>query len=365
MELLLPIDDLNYDWILDMKRTHQDPTWHREGDVYIHTKMVLDEVQKTIGNEEDINCEILKISALLHDVEKRSTTKEELVNGVSRITAKNHARYGEYTARKILYKDFDYSFEKREEVCKLVRYHGEPTWTSKESELCFNTIKNSSYLNNVNLINLATCDVKGRYCDDTEKFLTNIGMYILYAEENGCLSNKYKFHNNASRFKYLSSKGVDSFPTMQVYDDCKFEVIMLSGLAGAGKDYYYNNNLSHLPMISLDEIRKKNNVKRGDSKANGRMIQEALELCRVYLRKNQSFVFNATNLTKNLRSKWVNLFHNYNAETKIIYIEKPYKKWKDQNLSRNDVVPDDALEKMLDILEIPSYDEAHDVSFVF
>ena len=72
----------------------QDPEWHAEGDVFTHTKMVceallqLPEFQVLDEQEQHI----LFAAAMLHDVEKRSTTKREIENGKERIVSPHHAK---------------------------------------------------------------------------------------------------------------------------------------------------------------------------------------------------------------------------------------------------------------------------------
>ena len=36
--------EIRYDWFGDMHDVMQDPIWHAEGDVYVHTKMVVEEL---------------------------------------------------------------------------------------------------------------------------------------------------------------------------------------------------------------------------------------------------------------------------------------------------------------------------------
>lgn len=82
-----------YDWIADMHGVPQDAFHHAEGDVATHTQMVLEALMgleefKDLPDEEKA---ILRIAALLHDVEKRSTTYQE-TDG--RIVSPGHAKKG-------------------------------------------------------------------------------------------------------------------------------------------------------------------------------------------------------------------------------------------------------------------------------
>ena len=65
-----------YGWFREMKDVPQDSIWHAEGDVQTHTKMVCEALINLPEflelSEQDKH--IIFTAALLHDVEKRSTT---------------------------------------------------------------------------------------------------------------------------------------------------------------------------------------------------------------------------------------------------------------------------------------------------
>lgn len=108
-----------FSWVEEMHHTPQDPEHHGEGDVGVHTEMVLNalitlpEFQQLPAQQQ----EVLWAAALLHYVEKRSTTVQE--NG--RIQSPGHARRGELTARQILWRDIPTPFVLREQIVALVR----------------------------------------------------------------------------------------------------------------------------------------------------------------------------------------------------------------------------------------------------
>ena len=77
-----------------------------------------------------------------------------------------------------------------------------------------------------------------------------------------------------------------------------------------------------------------------------------------------SFVFNATNLNRDLRSKWLPMFADYGARVHLIYLEVPYTQLLSQNRNREHSVPNDVIHRMINKLEIPDYSEAHMVDFV-
>jgi predicted kinase len=81
------------------------------------------------------------------------------------------------------------------------------------------------------------------------------------------------------------------------------------------------------------------------------------------MRKHESFVWNGTNITSQLRGQLIDLFTSYGAKVKIVYIEVPYKLLLHQNNNREASVPESAIKKMLNKLEIPQVDEAYDVDY--
>lgn len=344
-----------------MENTQQDPIWHEEGNVLIHTKMVVEELHKLeeFKNLSDQNKHILTTAAIFHDVEKRSTTSVEIRDGIERIVSPKHARKGEYTTRKILYKDIRTPFHIREKICKLVRYHGLPIWSIYKKDPKKEAIFSSLNLDTKHLALLSKADMLGRTCPDKEEMLLRVDLFKELCKENGCLGTSRNFKSNYGRFLYFNeNKDVDYVP----YDNLEFEVILISALPGTGKDYYIENNYD-LPVLSLDDIRRRHKISPTDKKNNGRVIQMGKERAKEYLRKKKSFIFNATNTTKEIRSKWISLFTDYNARVKIIYLETDYDTLLKRNKDRAYPVPEEVIDKLLTKLEIPNYDEAHKIEY--
>jgi len=95
----------------------QDPTYHAEGDVWIHTLMVLDEMAKLRSGDEKLDL-IRMFSALCHDFGKPQTTK--IRDG--KITAYNHDIAGVEPTVKFLKRLTD---DKKliDNVANFVLYH--------------------------------------------------------------------------------------------------------------------------------------------------------------------------------------------------------------------------------------------------
>jgi len=82
------------------------------------------------------------------------------------------------------------------------------------------------------------------------------------------------------------------------------------------------------------------------------------------LRCGQDFIWNATNITSQMRQQLIDLFVGYQAYVKLVYVEKPYKIWRIQNRDREYPLPDAILDKMLHNLEVPQLTEAHEVRYI-
>lgn len=351
-----------YAWLDEMRHVPQDPEWHGEGDVLTHTQMVVDELFRLpeFAELSPQNQHILFTAALLHDVEKRSTTRQEIRDGKTRIVSPRHAQKGELTARQILYRDIATPFAVREQICKLVRLHGLPLWAISKPDPERAVIAASLLVDTRLLAMLARADVLGRICPDKDEILLRIDLFQEMCQELDCWGKPRAFATDNARYHYLNQGGsVDYVP----YDDFACEVVMMCALAGSGKDTFIHKHLSHLPMISLDEIRRAHKLNPADSHDTAEAVRIGKELAKQYLREKRSFVFNATNLNRDLRSKWTSIFAAYGAKIKIVYLEVPHSQWLAQNKQREHSVPEKVLAQMLGKWEVPSFDEAHEIVF--
>ena len=361
-----PVDwnkiESNFDWVRDMQEVPQDPIWHAEGDVLTHTKMVVEALINLpeFAELDEQEKHILFASALLHDVEKRSTTSVEMINGEERIVSPRHAKKGEFTARKILYKEIPTPFSMREQIAKLVRLHGLPLWAIQRRDPRKEVINASLVVNTKYLSMLAKADILGRICEDQNEILYRIDLFSELCHEHNCYGKPRAFASNYARYTYLNKS--NSSPDYIPYEDLKFDVYVMCALPGSGKDSYIKKNLD-LPVLSLDDIRREHKIAPTDKKKNGQVVQLGKEKAKTFLRASESFVFNATNVSSDMRSKWISLFTKYGARVKIIYIEVPYKQLLHQNRNRDYSVPEKALEKLITKLEIPAPKEAHDLLF--
>jgi predicted kinase len=351
--------------IRDMMGVVQDPRHHAEGDVATHTKMVLANLIEQTGYKSlsTGNQEIVWVSALLHDVEKRSTT---VVESDGTITSKGHAKRGERTVREMLYvaKNTDSSvpFFVREQICKLVRYHGLPLWIFEKSDPLKTLLQVSLEVNTQWLTMLARADIRGRICTDQADLLYRVDLFEEFCRENQCWGKARSFASPVARFHYFSRD--NAHPDYEPFGEATYEVVLLSGLPGSGKDTFIARHLADWPVISLDTYRRKLKISPTDKQGTSRVVQLAEEEAKALLRSRTSFVWNATNLTRQVRQQLVDLFTTYKAQVRIVYLEVPYQQLIRQNRDREHVVPEAILQRMMQKLEIPAVWEAHQVDYI-
>ena len=174
------------------------------------------------------------------------------------------------------------------------------------------------------------------------------------AEESGCLNGPYPFSDSYTKRAYLSGRKVQ--PDQRIYDDTWGEVLLLSGLPGTGKDTWIRQNVQELPMISLDDIRRE--LSAAASGEQAKVIHTAQERARTLLRSKRPFVWNATNITPEIRAGQISLFERYGARVRIVYLEAPWETELARNEGRREKVPHSAIENLLAKTVPPMPDEA-------
>jgi predicted kinase len=243
----------------------------------------------------------------------------------------------------------------REEIARLVRYHGRPAFLLERSEPAHEVIRHSWLVSNHLLYLFALADTRGRDTASMNRPEEHLHFWKLIAEENGCFDKPYPFANDSARFLFFrqSEPNLHYIP----HEDYSCSVTLLSGLPGSGKDTWLSRHRSGLPVVSLDDIRGELDVEPTENQ--GAVVQLARERCREYLRAGTSFAFNATNLLKQTRQRWIDLFADYNARIELVYIEPPFERLLQQNKRRSEPVPEEVIRKLAGKCEPPTWTESH------
>lgn len=181
IEKMFKDDDFNnsdFRIIKDLKNIKQNLKYHPEGNVWNHTKLVIDLAAKIrcyTGNEQ-----LFMWSALFHDIGKINTTK--VIKG--RYTSYNHDIEGARITYEILNKYMDESLVNK--INEIVRFHMHHIYILKE--LSFSDIEGllkSDVIEYIFLIFI--CDKSGRGVlskDNISKNIEEVKSIVLFLEKN-------------------------------------------------------------------------------------------------------------------------------------------------------------------------------------
>ncbi len=157
-----------------MQRTPQNPKYHAEGNVYIHTIKVLEQFHlwEESNSLSKTDYEVLYWACILHDIGKPfvTTWKED------RWTAKGHEEAGVPHSRDILLGQKEISLHQRLRILNLVRWHHIPLNWNKVTDTILAGF--STMLNLRELALFGTFDIGGRDCQDKEKAVTKGRLFM-------------------------------------------------------------------------------------------------------------------------------------------------------------------------------------------
>jgi predicted kinase len=349
--------DADFDWVRALRGCGQDAVHHGEGDVWNHTRLVC-EALAALPAWRALEVETratLFAAALLHDVAKPATRR---VEPDGRISFPAHSRRGAIQARSILWR-LGLPFAQREAVCALVRHHLRPFFLAEREDSRRIALEVSQTARCDWLALLAEADARGRVCQDLPRLLDNIALFADFCAEQGCLDRPWAFPSDHTRFLYFRDEL--RLPDFAPHEEFGSEVVLLSGLPGAGKDHWRTTHLPDWPCVSLDHLRSEMDIEPTDEQ--GPVLQAAREQARQYLREKRSFVWNATNLSRQLRGECIRLLADYRARIRIVYLEVSEETLQRQNRQRPLPVPQKVIERLLSRWEIPDRTEAHAVEW--
>lgn len=357
----VPWDALRaFPWAAALDHCPQDPVYHAEGDVGLHTRMVLAHLASMPAWQvlPERSRAAVWLGCLLHDVGKPATTRTE---PDGRITSRGHSRVGDRMARRILW-ELGVEPHLREAVCGLVRYHQLPFFLIDQDDAERRAFAISHATRADWLALVAEADIRGRHAEGIERVSTNVSLFVELCAELGCLDRPREFPDDHTRFVYFRS--TDRPADVPIYDDTRGVMVLMSGLPASGKDKWLTTH-GPWPTVSLDDLREETGTDPADNQ--GAIIQLSKERAREYLRKGESFAFNATNLDRQRRGPLIDLAADYHFRISIVYTETTAAELYARNRARPEDkrVPERVIHRMLDRWELPSTVEAQEVSWVF
>lgn len=355
-----------YPLLKELKQTEQDPEWHSEGDVHIHTNMVIDEIYKIFEKETLSLSEkyILLMSAIFHDIGKTKTSKWKEVLGKQHLTAKGHEYEGmSYLTYRLLEEDM--TKEEYNSILDLVGYHQVPKLLIVKDNISkwdykLLTEKTSGKL--FYLLELA--DMLGRTCIDKEDQVDYIEMFKMYAIDYNCYETKSNIdeelrklfinqfnENDESALSFLIGKTkkrlydkdiIDPVVSYQKYYENKNNhgvLYLMCGISGSGKTTTINNiKKDHTidTVIELDTLRQNHKLKSNNRREiDGRVRQESKELLKRALANKESVIFDACNHRKDFRDVLFGIAEEYKAKTVLVFVQTSFKDCIKNDQNRN------------------------------
>lgn len=342
------------------KTTPQDPRHHGEGDVWTHTQMVVEALLAlpAYGTLTSVERTVLFVAALLHDVAKPATTVVDEATGVVR--QPGHSRRGAVDARVLLWRA-GAPFDLRESVCRLIAVHQVPFFALTSDKMDPTRLASTlSWMLDTRLLAmLAEADMRGRICEDQARVLDDIELFRELCRSECCYGQERRYADPHTRLEYARhAKGHPDYP---LFAEAGSEVILMSGLPASGKDTWVDAHAKGLPVVSFDDARAELGLKHGEN--DGAAAHRAVDKAKALLRAQAPFVWNATNISQQLRDKTLDLLYRYNARVRIVYLEQSYEELRRRNAARDSTLNQAALERMFHRWEVPIPAEAHVVEY--
>ena len=351
LEEVISIEGNRYPLLKELELTEQDPEWHSEGNVFIHTNMVIEEMYK-IFDEVDLTLSekyILLMSAIFHDIAKPITSKWREVRGKMHLTSRGHEYEGmSYLTYRLMSENI--SKKEYDSILDLVGHHNLPKLFVIKDESIWNykllTEKTSGKM--FYLLELA--DMRGRTCVDKQEQLDYMELFKMYTMDYDCFENESNIDNELkSLFKvnfneksekalsYLIGKTktrlkekdiLDPLVSFQKYYDHKDNhgiFFLMCGLSGSGKTTRIEEikkSYDNVTVIELDALRKLHKQKSNNRREiDGRVRQESKEIMKRALANKEIVVFDACNHRKDFRDVLFDLAESYHAKTVLVFVE--------------------------------------------
>ena len=360
----------SYDWqdcvalipaLAALDTTPQDPVYHAEGDVGVHTRMVLDALMNdaVFAAADAERRFVLFAAALLHDIAKPDTTVIDETTG--RVGQPGHSRRGAVDARVLLWKA-GVPFELRERICRVIAVHQLPffAFASRRGENPQWIVHKLSWeLSLPELVCVARCDMTGRRYEGQAGCLQDIQLFEELAREEGCWEGPRAYADAHTRLAYC--RGLPSHPDYPLFQEPGSTVTVMCGLPASGKDTWVQAHRRGLPVVSFDDAKAELGLKHGEN--DGKAAHHATDKAKALLRQRAPFVWNATHLSQQMRDKTLDLLWSYHAQIELVYLEQPHSVVMSRNAKRDGTLTNAGIERMLHRWELPLPTEAHRVDY--
>jgi len=226
----------------DILNVPQDPTWHPEGDVWIHTLMCVDAMvelcRSGCPHPDDQNEDKQKLkflfAILCHDFGKASTTAFDEEKG--RLRAIGHEAAGVEPTKNFMYRLTD-EHDFIESILPLVEYHLMPSQFYKNGAKSKAIRRLATKVNIEELVIVAKADFLGRSSEDALGGVYEAGEWLLEKAKDLKVQNKPL--DNLLQGRDLIACGLKPSPEFKLILDEVYELQMEGDLNTKEEALYY------------------------------------------------------------------------------------------------------------------------------
>lgn len=372
-----------------LARTPQDPGWHAEGDVLVHTDMVLaasETFEAELEREDDRA--LVRLACLLHDIAKPVTTRFD--DEVQRVIARGHERMGGVAVRHALHQSGLGGAERRM-LSELVATHHLVKRTVKRADDPESAAMLDRLATRVDtrlLWALEAADMRGRICEDHCEQQEIVALFRMLCEERGVFGAKparwvdregvrgvravseraLTYALDEAHRRRLEGSVRDRWQAEALVHELAreepAEVIVTIGVSGSGKSHAIERLPPDWVRIAPDEWRAQHYgsaEEQGDPAEVHRACREQLK---AVLRARGRAVYDGTNVVADLRAHLVSLCHAYRARLSLWVFDVDPERARARNAARDRVVPAWVIDRQLAKFEWPSPEEAHEIKII-
>lgn len=312
--------------------------YHLEGNVWIHTNMVLDLI------EEDNIDQIF--AALLHDIGKVNTRLEK-DNG--KVSFRDHENVSSYLSIDILKKaKLEFKELNIVETIKLIAWHG-TLW----NHLTDFGPKFQSKLNY-------------KFGNDKEFFYKLVS--FVEADFFGrTLKNENEIDEKMKIFDFLYN--FIPYNTLEYAEKRDLEVICLVGISGSGKSTWIKNSNLNYQVVSVDKYLEKGKMDYNyvdyDKKIK-KAHDSSLKDIKNYIDNKDNVIIDMTNTSKETRRKKLSKFPSTQYSKKAIVFLNGVEGIKKNLKNRENTKKIDfsIIERQIKTFELPNYDEFDQIEYI-
>ncbi|MBK9215567.1 MAG: HD domain-containing protein [Chloracidobacterium sp.] len=204
----------------------QEPDWHPEGDVDVHTLMVCDEARRLIDDLDRARQAAVMLGALCHDLGKPPTTEQ--IDG--RIRSRGHDEAGVEPTLSLLDRLGIFTldgFDVREQIVQLVRYHLVPgEWHKAKSPVGDGAFRRLARKVEPDLLyRVAKADTLGRYPQgDRSKMIFGSEAQEWFIEKVRSLQVEKRAPEPILKGRHLIELGLEPGPDFKRILDAVYEL---------------------------------------------------------------------------------------------------------------------------------------------